>query len=182
MFDTRLNFVLALSFSVLFFSCAPKPKMEARTEPVKVSDDKIIATMITKGKIFQAQKYSDSLSTRKDSSLREIGTYWKTVCWLYRDEPDSALAVLDSYQGKWSSGIRKVHVEVFLNLARDASHVKALLREKQLDASKSSQDKNLPLKVETLQQEVVRLHVEISHLESERHKYQTLLKDLEDIH
>lgn len=173
---------LLITLSLILSGCAIQPKQTAQGGPTKISEDKLMANLITKGKIFQAQKRADSLIAFKDPVSVEIGSYWSIVCWLYRDEPDSALVVLESNKGKWTSGIRKVHSEVFLNMARNESHVKTLLRQKSVDASKQLQDKNLPLKVEMLQQEVVRLRLEVGHLESERHKYQTLLKDLEEIH
>jgi hypothetical protein len=176
-------FIAAAALSALW-SCAPTAagsKASAAEEPAKIQGDRVIARLIATGKIDQAQKTADSLMTSKDPADKEIAAYWRAVCWLYRDQPDSALAVYESYHGKWSGGLRRVHSEVFLHLARDASQTQALLRQHHEDAPKAASDKSLQDRVDALQQETVELRAEIGRLETERLKYQKLIKDLETI-
>jgi len=170
--------------SGLLCSCAPTAsRPPIAEEPAKaVRVDRVLGRLIAAGKIDQAQKSADSLLASRDPADREVAAYWRAVCWLYRDEPDSALTLLESYHGKWTGGLRKVHSEVFLHLARDASQTHALLRQHRDEVVKAPPDKTLQERVEVLQQESVGLRAEIARLETERLKYQKLINDLEIIH
>lgn len=177
--------LLLLLVAGLLWSCASTTgsKSAVADEPAKsVPEDRVLARLIATGKIDQAQKSADSLLASRDPADREIAAYWRTVCWLYKDEPDSALTILESYKGKWSGGLRRVHSEVFLHLARDASQSKALFRQRREETAKAPPDKPMQERVDALQQENVDLRAEIGRLETERLKYQKLINDLETIH
>jgi hypothetical protein len=179
-----LGLLILLSAAAAMLSCAPTAtasKPSVLDEPAKIPEDRVIARLIATGKIDQAQKTADSLMASRDPADREIAAYWRAVCWLYRDQPDSALTVFESYHGKWSGGLRRVHSEVFLHLARDASQAQALIRQHHEDPPKSATDKALQDRVDALQKETVDLRAEIGRLETERLKYQKLIKDLETI-
>jgi hypothetical protein len=122
--------------------------------------------------------------TSRDPAEREIAVYWKSVAWLYRDEPDSALAMLESQQGKWSAGLRKVHGALLLKLARESTAARAASHWRPDDAAPKAApaaDKGLQDRVEALQKESSDLRAENQRLETEKEKYQKLLKDLETI-
>jgi hypothetical protein len=133
-------------------------------------------------KYTKANEMADSLLATKDQAAREIAVYWKSIAWLYLDRPDSAIALLEAYHGKWTGGLRRVHSEAFLRLAKDASEARLAARQSQEDAqSHLTQAQPLLNRVEALHSETVLLRAEIARLETERSKYQKLLKDLEKV-
>jgi hypothetical protein len=134
-----------------------------------------IARMLAEDNVGLAHATADSLVRSKDAVGREIGLYWKAVCFLYRDRPDSAVAILEPMQGKWTGGLRAVHGEAFLRLAREAAEARA--------ASRQRRDETVRLYHENdaMAREFGALKAEISRLETEKKKYENLLKDLETI-
>jgi hypothetical protein len=129
----------------------------------------------------KALRTADSLAASKDPTDREIAAYWKVMAWLYRDEPDSALALLEGSQGKWTGGMRKVHAALFLSLARDASQNRSSHGRPPELAHSPLPDKAIQDRMESLQKETGELRAENARLETEKEKYQRLLKDLETI-
>ncbi len=165
-----------------FSGCASAPA--AGLELHKPQTDRVVAKMLWTGKSDAASRMADSLQASKDPADRELGTYWKAMCWLYRGEPDSALPILENNQGKWSGGLRRVHSEAFLRLARDLSQARAAARAHHEEPAKSqptAPDRGMQERVDALEKEKSDLLAEVSRLESERDKYQKLLKDLETI-
>ena len=144
--------------------------------------DRILARMVFKGEFDKAARTADSLSGSKEPAEREIAAYWKSVAWLYRGEPDSALILLEAFQGRWTGGLRKVHAGLFLGLAREASLNRAagrLVRHE--EPSRPAPDKSLQDRVDALQRENGDLRAETSRLATEKEKYKQLLNDLETI-
>jgi hypothetical protein len=177
---------LYLTMVWLFWACAAQPKLIAAkgpaNQPAKPALDRMLGRMIAQGKVAAAQVIADSLLASKDPASREIATYWKAICWLNRDEPDSALYLLESFKGKWTGGLRRVHSESFLHLARNARENRLALRQANMgQPPRLVQDKALQERVETLQREADDLRAEVMRLETERLKYQKLIKDLETI-
>ena len=154
------------------------PTEEAARPPM----DKILARLVFKGEFDKAARKADSLSGSKDPAEREIAAYWKSVAWLYRGEPDSALVILEGLQGKWTGGLRKVHAGLFLGMAREASLNRAAARlVRHEEPSRPVPDKSLQDRVDALQKENGDLRAETARLVTEKEKYQKLLKDLETI-
>ncbi len=165
---------------VLFWACATKPMPSV--EPVLVSQDRVLARFIAMKKYSEAKAMADSLLASRDQAVGEIAIYWKSIAWLYLDRPDSAIALLEQYRGKWTGGVRRVHSEAFLWLAKEASEARLAARQSQQEfQSKSSLTQPLLERVEVLHKETVALRAEIERLETERSKYQKLLKDLEKV-
>jgi hypothetical protein len=150
---------------------APPPSLsQTRQAP-----DKGIARMLARDNVGLAQATADSLAASKDAVEREIGRYWKAVCYLYRDRPDSAVAILEPMQGKWTGGLRAIHSEAFLRLAREASEARAASRVRRDETARLSHENDAMAK------EFGALRAEIARLETEKKKYEKLLKDLETI-
>lgn len=174
-----------LAFMALFWACSSTPKPTS-IEDSKSPLDRSLARLIAKGKFDAAQKMADSLMISKNGADREIAAYWKSVCWLYRDEYDSALTLLEAYHGHWTGGLRRVHSDAFLRVAREASQSRLAvlhLKEDQSQAQpKVTTGNGSQERVDFLQKENGDLRAEISRLESQRLKYQKLIKDLETIH
>lgn len=171
----------ALLAASMLMGCAAtkEPPLEEAARPPM---DKILARMVFKGEFDKAVHTADSLAGSKEPAEREIAAYWKSVAWLYRGEPDSALVILEALQGKWTGGLRKVHAGLFLGLAREASLNRAagrLVRHE--EPVRPSPDKSLQDRVDALQKENGDLRAETARLASEKEKYQNLLKDLETI-
>lgn len=165
----------------LLTGCAAA-KAAPMEEPVRPPMDKILARMVFKGEFDKAARTADSLSGSKEPAEREIAAYWKTVAWLYRGQPDSALIILEAHQGKWTGGLRKVHAGLFLGLAREMSLNRAagsLVRHE--EQQRPVPDKSLQDRMEALQKENGDLRAEASRLISEKEKYKQLLNDLETI-
>ncbi|MDB5106491.1 MAG: hypothetical protein JWP91_4180 [Fibrobacteres bacterium] len=173
----------ALLAGALLSGCAATKEPSAPTdEALKAPMDKILARMVSKGEIDRAVRTADSLSASREPAEREIAAYWKTITWFYRGEPDSALAVLEGNQGKWTGGLRKVHAALLLGLARDATQSRVASRVRHEDpAARPVPDKSLQDRVDALQKENGDLRAENARLETEKEKYQKLLKDLETI-
>ena len=150
-------------------------------EAAKAPMDKMLARMVFKGEYDRAIKVADSLAATKDPADREIASYWRAVTWLYRGDPDSALVILEANQGKWAGGLRKVHAGLFLSLARENSQCRPAGRVRREDPAKPAPDKSLQDRVDALQKENGDLRMESARLETEKEKYQKLLKDLETI-
>ena len=151
-------------------------------EPSRPPMDRILARMVFKGEFDKAARTGDSLSGSKDPAEREIAAYWKSVAWLYRGEPDSALVILEAFQGRWTGGLRKVHAGLFLGLAREMSLNRAagrLVRHE--EPPRPSPDKSMQDRVEALQKENGDLRAEAARLTTEKEKYKQLLNDLETI-
>jgi hypothetical protein len=158
--------------------CAGKrrPTPTPRPEDIgKVSPDKAVARMLSSGHVELARKTADSLMASKEPGEREAGTYWKAMCLLYANQTDSALAVFETRAGKWSGGLRSVHSEAFLRLARELSQAQAAAKTRKEELS--SQE----TRIDGLQKEAGDLRAEISRLTTEKEKYEKLLKDLETI-
>lgn len=170
----------ALAASLLL-GCASTREPTPAEEAARTSMDKVLARLVSKGELDKAQKAADSLSASKVPAEREIAAYWKAVTWLYRDEPDSALIILEAGQGKWTGGMRRVHTALLLNLAREASQSRAASRARVSDAGKPATDRSMQERIESLQKETGDLRAENARLETEKEKYQKLLKDLETI-
>lgn len=137
--------------------------------------DKGIARMLASDNVGLAQATADSLSASKDPVEREIGRYWKAVCYLYRDRPDSAVAILEPMQGKWTGGLRAIHSEAFLRLAREASEARVSSRVRRDETARLSHEND------AMAREFGALRAEIARLETEKKKYEKLIKDLETI-
>ncbi len=165
--------------AALLAGCAAR--QEPGAEEPRAPMDKILARMMFKGEYDKTAKAADSLSASKEPADREIAAYWKAMSWLYRGDPDSALVILEANQGKWTGGLRKVHAGIFLTLAREASQSRVALRVRHEDPVKPVPDKSMQDRVEALQKENVDLRAETARLETEKEKYQKLLKDLETI-
>jgi hypothetical protein len=180
------KFWLLIPMIWLFLDCAPGPKPmpinNSANQPAKPELDRMLGRLIAQGRFTAAKVMADSLVSSKDPASREIATYWKAIYWLNRDMPDSALVLLESYQGKWTGGLRRVHSESFLHLAKSVREIRFALRQANMDQSyKPAPDKALQDKVEILQREADALRAEVLDLETERLKYQKLINDLETI-
>jgi hypothetical protein len=167
--------------AALLIGCAAGKAPMAGEDSARSPMDRVLARLVSKGELEKAQHAADSLTASKDPAEREIAAYWKAVTWLYRDEPDSALALLESSQGKWTGGLRKVHAALFLSLAREASQNRAARFHPTEIARATPLDKAMQDRIESLQKETGDLRAENARLETEREKYQKLLKDLETI-
>jgi hypothetical protein len=141
----------------------------------KASPDKGIARLLASENLGLAQSTADSLSASADPMEREIGTYWKAVCYLYRDRPDSAVAILEPMQGRWSGGLRAIHGEAFLRLAREAGEARAASRVRRDEVARLSHEND------AMSRETGALKAEIARLETEKKKYEKLIKELETI-
>lgn len=166
----------------LLAACASAPAPAPMDESNRPALDRVLARMVSKGELDKAMKTSDSVLAAREPAEREIAIYWKSVAWLYRDEPDSAVALLETQQGKWSAGLRKVHGALLLKLARESVAARAASHWRPEDAPKApAADKGLQDKVEALQKESSDLRAENQRLETEKEKYKKLLNDLETI-
>lgn len=141
----------------------------------RASPDKGIARLLASENLGLAQSTADSLSASADPMEREIGTYWKAVCYLYRDRPDSAVAILEPMQGRWSGGLRAIHGEAFLRLAREAGEARAASRVRRDEVARLSHEND------AMSREAGALKAEIARLETEKKKYEKLIKELETI-
>ena len=170
--------------ALLLAACAATKDAPGDEPAARAPMDKVLAHMVFKGEYDHAAKMADSLASSREPAEREIAAYWKAVSWLYRNEPDSALLILDTYQGKWTGGLRKVHAGLFLNLAREsvASRYAATHLVRHEEPGKPAADRSLQDRVDFLQKENGDLRAEASRLATEKEKYQKLLKDLESIH
>jgi hypothetical protein len=180
----------ALVAALLLAGCAgTKPSQDLGDEPaaqaqasaapataaMRHAPDKGIARMLASDNVGLAQATADSLALSKDPVEREVGRYWKAVCYLYRDRPDSAVAILEPMQGKWTGGLRAIHSEAFLRLAREASEARVASRVRRDETSRLSHEND------AMAREFSALKAEIARLETEKKTYEKLIKDLETI-
>lgn len=154
---------------------ASVPAAAAKEPASRTSSDRGIARMLAGNNVGLAQSTADSLAMSRDPVESEIGRYWKAVCYLYRDRPDSAVAILEPMQGKWSGGLRAIHGEAFLRLAREASEARAASRVRRDETARLTHEN------EVLAREFGSLKAEIARLETEKKKYEKLIQDLETI-
>ena len=146
------------------------------------SQDREIAAYLFRGQNDAASRLADSLMHSEVPREKERGLYWKAVSFLYRDEPERAVSILEPQRGKWSSGIREVHAEALLRLSRESVQTRANARAQRDEPSRpATQDKTLHEKIDALQKENGDMRTEITRLETEKKKYEKLLKDLETI-
>ena len=178
----RFRPLAAVLAAGLLAACAGGPPAAAGVEDARSSLDRALARAIYKGDWGRAFRLSDSALASRNPPDREVGAYWKAVAWLYRDAPDSAQALLESMQGKWTAGSRKVHGTLLLKLARESSpsHSPARSRAEEIERPPAT-ERALQEKLETLEKETCDLREENQRLETEKGKYQKLLKDLETI-
>jgi hypothetical protein len=170
-----------LALSGLMAGCAATKDAPVAEEPAKAPMDRILARMVSKGEYDRAFRTADSLTASKEPAEREIALYWKAVTWLYRSQPDSALSILEANQGKWTGGLRRVHSSLFLAMAREASHNRTAGAVRHEETVRPAPDRSMQDRVDALQKETGELRAENARLESEKEKYQKLLKDLEGI-
>ena len=172
---------LLLGFAWLGGCASPGANKAKASEEIQ-DGNKGIGRLLSKGQVDPAFRAAESLMKARTPKERELGTYWKAVCYLYRDQPDSAMAIFDAFQGRWTGGWREAHAQAFLSLAREANASRPVVRVRREEASsKSTQERSLLEKVEILQKETVDLRSEIARLETEKKKYEKLIKDLETI-
>lgn len=157
---------------------APPPPSVPGAAPIRTGLEKTLARAVSKGDWDRVFRAADSAAAAPDPVGREIALYWKSMAWLYRDRPDSAVAILEAQQGKWSAGMRKVHAALMLKLARDAA---ARTPDGPDEAPKPSADRALQDRMDALERESSALRAENLRLETEKEKYRKLLKDLETI-
>jgi hypothetical protein len=141
----------------------------------RTGPEKVIAGLLAGDNVGLAQARAESLALSRDPAEREIGSYWQAVCYLYRDRPDSAVAILEAMQGKWSGGLRAIHGEAFLRLAREASEARAASRLRRDETARLTQEND------AMAREFSTLKAEIARLETEKQKYEKLIRDLETI-
>jgi hypothetical protein len=170
-----------LAAALFLWGCAATREAAPVEEAARPPMDKVLARLVFKGEFDKVFRTADSLAASKEPAEREIACYWKSVAWLYRGEPDSALTLLEANQGRWTGGLRKVHAGLFLGLAREASLSRAASHVRHEDPAKPAPDKSLQDRVEALQKENAELRAETARLATEKEKYQKLLNDLETI-
>ena len=178
--------LLPIAAAALLAACAASaPGASPAEEPARTPLDRVLARLVVKGEWDKLSRAADSAAAGKEPTDREIAAYWKSVGWLYRDEPDSALVLLEAQQGKWTAGMRKVHGGLLLKLAREMSAARASRNGRPDEAAPKTAaaagDKALQERVDALQKENADLRAENQRLETEKEKYQKLLKDLETI-
>ncbi|MBW8889221.1 MAG: hypothetical protein JF616_15815 [Fibrobacteres bacterium] len=178
------RFLWALPLSAaLLAACATAPATGPVGDSAPPSLDRALARTAAKGEWEKALRMADSAFATGKTSDREAAAYWKVVAWLYRDQPESAQALLEASQGKWAPGPRKVHAMLLLKLVREscAAHALARARPEEAEAKPVASDRVLQERVESLERESTDLRTENQRLETEKQKYQKLLKDLETI-
>ena len=181
-FETARISCAAFAAACLLAACAAPKEAAPAEDAARPALDRVLARLVSKGDLEKAMKACDSVFAGKDPADKEIAAYWKSVAWLYRDEPDSALTLLEPQQGKWTAGLRKVHGNLLLKLAREGSAARAASHWRPEETPKAAPaDRGLQDRVEALQKESVDLRAENQRLETEKEKYQKLLKDLETI-
>jgi hypothetical protein len=168
--------------AMLLGACATAPA-PGPGEAASPSLDRSLARLAAKGEWEKTSRLADSAFAAGKGPDREAAAYWKAVAWLYRDQPDSAQALLEASQSKWTPGPRKVHAMLLLKLVRESCAVRALARAhpEESETKPAAQDRGLQERVESLERESTDLRAENQRLETEKQKYQKLLKDLETI-
>jgi hypothetical protein len=172
----------AACLAALLAACATAPATPPG-EPSLHSLDRVLSRSAARGEWDKTLRVADSAFAAGKGADREAAAYWKAVAWLYRNQPDSAQALLEASQAKWSPGPRKVHAMLLLKLIRESCEVRALARARpeESEARPASPDRGLQERVESLERESTELRSENQRLETEKQKYQKLLKDLETI-
>jgi len=173
----------AACFAGLLAACATAPAPGPAGETGPRSLDRLLARAASRGEWDKALRMADSAFAAGKAADREAAAYWKAVAWLYRDQPDSAMALLEASQAKWTPGPRKVHAMLLLKLVRESCAVRALARARpeESEARPAGADRVMQERVESLERESTDLRAENQRLETEKQKYQKLLKDLETI-
>lgn len=173
----------ALSAAILLAACATAPAPGSADGAPPPSLDRTLARLASKGEWDKTLRLADSAFAAGKGPEREAAAYWKAVAWLSRDQLDSAQALLEASQAKWTPGPRKVHAMLLLKLVRESCAVRALARAhpEESEAKPASPDRGLQERVESLERESTDLRAENQRLETEKQKYQKLLKDLETI-
>jgi hypothetical protein len=179
----RLYPALAALAAGLLAACAGTSAPAPAEEASRPSLDRALARVAAKGEWEKVLRMSDSASAVGNAADREAAAYWKALAWLYREQPDSAQALLESSQNKWTPGPRKVHALLLLKLVRESCASRALARAhpEEAEARPAAPDRGLQERVESLERESSGLRAENQRLEVEKEKYQKLLKDLETI-
>lgn len=166
-------------------ACSPAPaRGPARPgEAARASLDRALARAAARGDWDRTMRLADSARAYGAPADKEIALYWKAVAWLYRAEPDSALALLESQQGRWTAGSLKVHGALLYKLVREscASRPVAHSRPEEPDPRPAVVERALQDRLDALERERTDLRAENQRLETEKEKYQKLLKDLETI-
>jgi hypothetical protein len=181
----RLSALAALAglTAGLLAGCAGTAAPEPAEGTSRPSLDRALARVAAKGEWEKVSRMSDSAFAAGNAADREASAYWKAIAWLYREQPDSAQALLEGSQNKWTPGPRKVHALLLLKLVRESCATRALARARPEDAEArpAPADRGLQDRVESLERESSGLRAENQRLEVEKEKYQKLLKDLETI-
>lgn len=167
----------------LLAACAGTTAPGPAEETSRPSLDRVLARTAAKGEWERVSRMSDSAFAAGNAADREAAAYWKAVAWLYRDQPDSAQALLEGSQNKWTPGPRKVHALLLLKLVRESCAARAVARARpeETEPRAPAPDRGLQERVESLERESSGLRAENQRLEVEKEKYQRLLKDLETI-
>jgi hypothetical protein len=128
-------------------------------------------------------RLADSARASGAPAEREIAIYWKAVAWLHRSEPDSALALLEGQQGRWTGGSLRVHGTLLYKLVRESCAARPVAhgRSEEPDPRPALVERALQDRLDALERERTDLRAENQRLETEKEKYQKLLKDLETI-
>ena len=160
---------------------APAPAMPGAG--VRPAFDRALARAAAKGDWDRTMRLADSARASGTPADREIATYWKAVAWLYRAEPDSALALLESQQGRWTGITLRVHGPLLYKLVRESCAARPVTRGRTEDPDPRPAlvERALQDRLEALERERTDLRAENQRLETEKEKYQKLLKDLETI-
>lgn len=149
-------------------SCATAPanKIVIKDEFKSTSSINIAEFLLLK-KMDLALAETNKLIQSDNLEDQELGAYWKIIYFLESSNRDSAQILLNNQTGLWSKPTRAVHAEVFL---RQLNTLK-----------KNSQQKNQDEKIDQLAKETAELRTMIVQLQSEKKKYEKVLKELEKI-
>jgi hypothetical protein len=152
-------------------------------DAARPSLDRALAHAASKGDWERTLRLADSARAAGAPADREIALYWKAVAWIYRAEPDSALALLESQQGRWTAGSLRVHGTLLYKLVREscASRPVVHTRPEEPEPRPALVERAWQDRLEALERERTDLRAENQRLETEKEKYQKLLKDLETI-
>jgi hypothetical protein len=164
-------------------SSAPERGSGRPGDAARPALDRALARSAARGDWDRTMRLADSARAYGAPGEKEIALYWKAVAWLYRSEPDSALALLESQQGHWTAGSLKVHGALLYKLVREtcAARPVAHNRPEEPDPRPALVERALQDRLDALERERTDLRAENLRLETEKEKYQKLLKDLETI-
>ena len=173
---------LSICITFFFLACTTQPKPSYLPSQPKPSIDRSLAQYLSDKNYSELLPILDSLIALNDKPSHETGIYWKVMYWIDRDKPDSAMKMLANNKGKWSSNIRQVHATALQSLIQDLNFSRLALARRQADGLNHPAPEKSPLdKTEILQRVNALLRAEITKLESQKHKYKELIKDLETI-